>query len=191
MVEDRHDPDAFEAQKDDVERISSTADVHRDAWSQTLDDVRALAEEREADGWDVVTLRAGDTGPETAEMGVTDTHGLVYVVPGNEAEEFREAFESGEFPMYDVYRQVVDGRMFVVTELLDPDSETAILVAGNFWRHQAGSLVREARETGTMYTHVQKLDHTHLGSFEHEGFEKFFPDPDGVIEDWKAMDGGV
>lgn len=189
MVEDRFEHDAFDSQTDDVERMAATADVHKDAWSQTLADMEALAEEREADGWEVVTIQAGDTGPESAEQGVTDTHGLTYVVPSNQAEEFLDVFEGREFPMYDVYRQHVDGREFVVTELLDPDSETAVLVAGNFWRHEAGAAVREAREEGTMYTHLRKLDGTHLGSFEHEGYEKFFPNPDAVVEDWRAMGG--
>lgn len=191
MVEERYDPGDFDGQKEDVERLAAASEVHKDAWGQTLEDMEALAAQREADGWDVVTIHAGDTGPETAEQGVTDTHGLVYVVPGNQAEAFEEAFEAGEFPVYDVYRQVMEGRVFVVTELLDPDTETAVFVAGNFWRHQAGALVREAREEGTMYTHLQKLDGTHLGSFEHEGFEKFFPDPERVIEDWRAMGGGL
>lgn len=191
MVEDRLQPDAFENQTEEVERIANTAEVHKDAWAQTLSDMEALAEQREADGWDVVTIAAGDAGPETAEQGVTETHGIAYVIPGNRAEELLEAFEAGQFPVYDVYRQVVDGRLFVVTELLDPDSQTAIFVAGNFWRHQAGALVREAREEETMYTHLQKLDRTHLASFEHEGIEKFFPDPDGVVEDWKAMGGSI
>lgn len=191
MVEDRFEPDAFDSRTAEVERIAATADVHKDAWAQTLSDMKALAAEREADGWDVVTVTAGDAGPETAAQGETETHGIVYVVPGNQAEDLLDAFEGREFPVYDVYRQVVDGRLFVVTELLDPDSETAILVAGNFWLHRAGALVREAREAEAMYTHLQKLDRTHLASFEHEGFEKFFPDPDAVIEKWRTMGGAV
>ena len=47
-----------------------------------------------------------------------------------------------------------------------------------------------------MYTHVQTLDGTHLGSFRHDDVEKFFPDPhkytgyevefDGVLDDADA-----
>jgi hypothetical protein len=38
-----------------------------------------------------------------------------------------------------------------------------------------------------MYTHVRKLDKTHLGSFEHDGYQKFFPEADRIIDDWQAQ----
>ncbi|MFC7081917.1 DUF7529 family protein [Halorussus caseinilyticus] len=43
-------------------------------------------------------------------------------------------------------------------------------------RHAPG-LVKTALEEDEMYTHVQKLDKTHLGSFRHDDVEKFFPEP--------------
>jgi hypothetical protein len=186
MVEDVPDADEVEDQFDEYDRLSASTDVHKNAWSRTLDDMRALADERRDDGWEVVTVHAGDTSPAAADADVTDTHGLTYVVGAGDADAFRDAFEQGEFPEYDVYRQDVDGRVFVVTELRDPDSETIILVAGNFWRHQAGPMVQQAKATGKMYTHVRKLDKTHLGSFEHDGYQKFFPEADRIIDDWQA-----
>lgn len=189
MVEDVPDADAVEDQFDEYDRLSASADVHKDAWSRTLEDVKALAEERRDAGWEVVTVRAGDTSPAAADADVTDTHGLTYVVGSGDAEAFSEAFDRGEFPEYDVYRQETDGRVFVVTELRDPDAETIILIAGNFWRHQAGQMVQQAKESGKMYTHVRKLDKTHLGSFEHDGYEKFFPEADRLVDDWEEGQG--
>ena len=58
---------------------------------------------------------------------------------------------------------------------LDPDSRTAILVAGSVRRRDARMLARTATRTGRMYTHVRTLDGTHVGSFEHASPEKFFP----------------
>jgi hypothetical protein len=147
------------------------------AWNETLEDMWAMADELDAEGWDTLSVAADHTGPEGPEHGETDRFGLVYVIPGNEAESF-EATATGSFPRYDVFRQEVNGRVFVVTELLDPETETAILVAGNFWRHETDPLVAAVREAGEMYTHVQKLDGTQLGSFRHDEPAKFFPELD-------------
>jgi len=186
MVKDVSDPESFEEGGDRTERLVASAEVHKDAWARTLEDMSALADERREAGWTVVEIQAGSTGPTTAGMDVTDTFGITFVVPGNTVEPFEEALEAGEFPRYDVYRQEVEGRVFVVVELLDPETETAIMLAGNFLRRDAGPVVTKAKEAGKMYTHVRTLDKTHLGSFEHEGYLKFFPEADRLVEDWKA-----
>ncbi|QDX40219.1 hypothetical protein [Salarchaeum sp. JOR-1] len=168
------------------EQITENPGAKKDAWAQTLADMDALAEELEADGWRTVTLRAGDTAtkgldsnddPEDDDV----RYGIVHVVPDNDAAAFADAFRDDGFPVYDVYRAEVDGRVFFVTELRDPETETAIFIAGNFLRHYAQPLVEAAVEHGRLYTHVQRLDGTHLGSFEHDGYEKFFPEADRVV----------
>lgn len=163
---------------DDAERVAAHAEPNKEAWAATLQEMQALAAEREDRGWDAVTVGAGHTAPVSRDAGDADRYGLVYVVPGNRAEPFREAYERGEYPRYEVYRGATETRVFLVTELVDPGVETAILLAGNFRRRDARGLVRTVRETGRMFTHVQKLDGTHLGSFEHEDYEKFFPEAD-------------
>jgi hypothetical protein len=168
---------------DYAERVAQHAQVHKNAWQRTLDDMEALAEELREDGWDVVTIPAGHTAPENPDAGETDRWGLVHVIPGNKAEPFGEAVEANEFPRFEVYQQEVDGRVFLVTALEDPDSETAILIAGNFEMRHAPGLVNTAQDEGHMYTHVQKLDKTVLGTFRHEDYEPFFPDPD-TYEDY-------
>lgn len=162
---------------DYADRIAASAQAHRGAWQRTLDDMEALAEELEADGWDTVTIGAGQTAPENPDAGETDRFGLVHVVPGNKAEPFSEAVERGTFPEFQVFQQDVDGRVFMVTLLSDPESETAILIAGNFEMRHGVGLVRAAQREDKMYTHVQKLDKTVLGTFEHDDWEPFFPDP--------------
>jgi hypothetical protein len=156
---------------------SLETDALSGAWNETLEDMWAMADELDAEGWETLSVVADHTGPEGPEHGDTDRFGLVYVIPGNEAESFEAAIE-GSFPRYDVFRQEVNGRVFMVTELLDPDTETAILIAGNFWSHETDPLVAAARDEGEMYTHVQKLDETQLGSFRHDKPEKFFPELD-------------
>ncbi|MFC7044058.1 hypothetical protein ACFQH6_00315 [Halobacteriaceae archaeon GCM10025711] len=173
-------------ERPDEERLRQSADVHKDAWEQTIADMHALAEEREENGWKAVTVIAGDTGTEGPDEGVEGRYGLVFVVPGNKEEPFTEAFEQGTFPKYNVYRNELEGRVFLVVELLDPETETVILLAGNFLQMDAFGAVRAAKRDEKMYTHVQKLDATHLGSFEHDGYEKFFPDADRILQDYDA-----
>jgi len=122
-------------------------------------------------------VAAGHTAPTNPDAGASDRFGFVHVVPGNEAEAVDEAVETGAFPKYQVFRKEVEGRVFMVTQLLDPDSSTALLIAGNFEMRHAAGLVKNSLQEGVTYTHLQKLDKTHLGSFRHDDVEKFFPNP--------------
>ncbi|WP_132059226.1 DUF7529 family protein [Halorussus amylolyticus] len=163
---------------DYAEQIAASADVHKNAWQRTIEDMQTMADDLEAEGWDVLPIGAGHTAPTNPDAGETDRFGLVHVVPGNKAEAFADAVETGKFPKYQVFRNEMQGRVFLVTQLLDPDTEQAILIAGNFEVRHAAGLVKNALEEDVMYTHVQKLDKTHLGSFRHDDVEKFFPNPE-------------
>lgn len=169
----------LQEQKQRLETEAAKADEKKQAWKATLADMDAIAEEREADGWDVLTLAAGDTAP--LGRGTEDDEGefgLSYVVGADDAEAFRDAFEAGEFPVYDVYRQTQLGHVFVVTELRDPDTDQVVLIAGGYLQYDEKMCAYTAREEGEMYTHVKKLDGTKLGVFHHDGYEKFFPKAD-------------
>lgn len=168
---------------DYAEQIAAHADVNKDAWQRTLDDMRSLEADREAEGFDVVAVAAGHTAPKSRDAGETDLYGLVYVVPGNDAEAVAAACDAMTDPSYEVYRASTETRVFLVTELLDPDAGQVLLLAGNYRRHPARGLIRAAKDTGQMFTHAQKLDGTHLGSFAHEGPEKFFPAADFAAHD--------
>ncbi|MFC7167168.1 DUF7529 family protein [Halospeciosus flavus] len=159
----------------EAERLAAHAERHKDAWQQTLEDAQAMADARAEEGWETVVVPAGDTAPEPPEAGDSDRFGLVHVVPDNLADEFLDLFEDADFPVYDVYRAKDEGRVFLVTELLDPDAGVAVYVVGTFELRDAGDLIAAAKSAGTMYTHLQRLDGTHLGSFEHDRPEKFFP----------------
>ncbi len=161
---------------DDADRLSVGVDAFKDAWAATLDDMEALAEEYEENGWHTLTIAAGDTAPEPPDAGDEDRFGLIYVIPDNDAEAFEEAVADGEFPRYDVFRNESDGRVFLVTVLADPETSTAIFIAGSFERRHSPALVNTVMEEGEMYTHVQTLDGTQIGSFRHDDPEKFFPE---------------
>lgn len=144
------------------------------AWSRTVGELRLLEEDLEADGWEVAAIIAGHVAPEPPAAGDTDRFGLVYVIPGDDAETFNDTFRAGEFAEYEIFRQRLGQRLFLVTKLSDPHARTAILLAGNVDLTQSSALIETARDREVLYTHVQLLDGTVLGSFRHEDPSLFF-----------------
>jgi len=170
-------------------------------------------------------IPAGDTAPQAPEHGEYDRFGLVHVIPGNFADDF-ETLTDGDFSAYDCYRAESDGRVFLVTELLqepedgdeagldadEVDEETAdevdtdtdaidetdthtetdaagetdrvaVYVVGTYELRHAGDLIETAVERSLMYTHLERLDGSHVASVVHEDPEKFFPHVDRFVDD--------
>lgn len=166
----------------DAERIAGDADRRREAWGATLEEMTAMADEFESDGWRTLRIAAGDSGPFGPSAADDDekAFGLAYVIPGDKAAEVSELFERASFPEYEVYRAENDGRMYMVTALFSPEIQTAVFVAGAWDLRDALGCATAAAETGRMYTRLQKLDGTVVGVVEHEAPEKFFPDLDAI-----------
>lgn len=144
-------------------------------WGDFLAEMEEVAEGLATDGWDVLTIVAGDAtavGPQARQF---DTHGFAYVIPGNKAEAFLEHFEPGKFTRTEVFAAPAGAHHFYLTVLKDPDSQTAMLLSGAIEWSQLDSCKEAAAETGRMYTHVMKINGDHLGSFEHDDPEIFFP----------------
>ncbi|GAA0223664.1 hypothetical protein ACFFQF_09060 [Haladaptatus pallidirubidus] len=171
-------PEIGDENIDYADRIAANADVEKGAWQRTLDDMEAMADELEEEGWNVIDIPASHTAPENPDAGQTDRFGFVYVIPDNYADEFSEAVEAGAFPSYRVFRQEMSSRVFMLTQYLDPDTETAILIAGSYEMMHAPALVKAAMREDEMFSHVQTIDGTVLGSFHHDDYTKFFPNPE-------------
>ncbi|APW96993.1 hypothetical protein CHINAEXTREME_04050 [Halobiforma lacisalsi AJ5] len=152
----------------------------KEAWQRTLEDMDALAAEREQQGWDVVIARAGNTAPTAPAERDDDRFGPSFTIPDNDAEEFAEAFERGDYPLYEVYRETVDDNVFLVVEYRDPDAETVIMIAGQYRLRDAPGMAQAAIDEDVIYTRVRTLDGTVLGSFQHDDYEKFVPDIERV-----------
>ncbi|WP_439027925.1 DUF7529 family protein [Haloarchaeobius sp. DT45] len=169
---------------DYAERIASNADVLSSAWEQALEDMEAMADERREDGWNAVTVMAGNTAPQNRRAGDADDDrfGLVFVVPSNMGEDFSEAFEGKDFPKYEVYRREMNGNVFLVVEYIDPESETCIFVASQYELRHAAGMVHDAEEAGEFYTYVQTLPGDILGVFKHDSHEKFVPHAERIDE---------
>lgn len=177
-------PDIDENEFSYADRIAANADAIREAWKATLEDMEAMADARREDGWDAVTCMAMDTAPTNPDAGDRDDFGLVFVLPGNMADDFEAAYDEGGFPKYEVYRAADEGNAYVVVEYIDPASETVLFVAGQYELRHAPGMVQAARRNEEMYTYVQRLDKTRVGAFKHDSVDKFVPEIER-IEDYR------
>lgn len=179
-------PDAPDVDEEDfsyADRIAANADAIKAAWKATLEDMEAMADQRRDEGWEVGAFMALDTAPTNPDAGKRDNFGLEFVLANNDGEEFEELFEGKTFPQYEVYRGSDTGRAYVVVEYIDPETRTAIFIAGEYELRHAPGMVKAARREGEMYTFVQLIDRSVVGAFEHDGVEKFVPEIDR-IEDY-------
>jgi len=165
------------------------ADLLRNAWQETMTDLKAMVEARQEQGWDALGVPAGDVAPEHQAVGDTDKFGLTFTIPDSYAFEFEDSFRRGSYPEYEVYRKTVEGRVFLVVEYRDPKKELMILVAGAYEVSNAHHMVEDAIEKGEFFTHHQEVDGTHLGTFHHDSHEKFVPE-DELPERLIDVDGG-
>ena len=171
---------SFDSDQDDATGIQPTSDAEREAWQLTNEDMEAIAAERREEGYDATTVTAVHTNPVNREHGDADRFGFEYVVPDNHADDVEAAFEraDGGFPDFVVYRREVTQSAFMVVELLDPETMTAVVVASHYDRRRAGGLVKASVDAGETYSHLVTLDGTELGSVRHEEFDPFFPSDD-------------
>lgn len=135
---------------------------------RTLAELEARAGDLREAGWQVATVPAAHVTAEPPEAGDSDRFGYVYVAPGSAADPFREAFETGGFDSFELFRRTVGGTEYLLTELTDTEGEVAILLAGGVENGDPEAVRRAAEREGAMYSHVQLLDYTHLGSFRHD-----------------------
>ena len=160
---------------DDSIGVRKRSQAATEAWSRTNEEMAVIAEDRRDDGWEVVSMPTVHTSPVSKSQGEDDRFGLVHVVPDNHAEAFSDAFEQGEFPEYEAYRNEIDGFVYLVTELIDPGSETIILLASQYDLQLSKGMMTTVLDEETLYTHVKTIDGTVLGSVRHEVFEPLVP----------------
>ena len=166
-----------------MDRYAGATGSLKQAWQETLDDMDAIADEHRDAGRDVTTIPAVDAGPIGRDTNDPDgEYGMEFVVADNHAGEFEDAFAAGDYPEYDVYRAEEGEDAFLVVELVDPDAERTILLAGAYPIRDETMCAFAAREEDEMYTFVRTLDGTRYGAFRHEGYGKFFPRADELPE---------
>lgn len=154
----------------------SQSDVLVEAWEQLLDEMHEIADDREDDGWEVLELVADHTSPLSKDDGA-DRWGLSHIVPDSDAEAFEEFYDRERFTEYLAYGQVIQTYMYLVTELIDPAAEDSVLIASRYDQHLGKGMINSAKSEDVLHTHVQKIDGTVVGSFEHETYGPLIGEP--------------
>lgn len=145
-------------------------------WERTLAALHDREEELTAAGYQTAAVPAGHLTAEPPDAGESDRFGFVFVAPGDAAPAFTEAYETGEFTDFRVFRRVEGTDLFLLIELRDDDGGVAVLLAGAVAVADLENIREPTREAGIVYSHVQLLDYTHLGSFRHDDPDPFFPE---------------
>ncbi|MFQ3293997.1 MAG: hypothetical protein ACI8VE_001065, partial [Natrialbaceae archaeon] len=133
-----------------------------EGWVRLLDEMEAMAADLDGKGWETLAIAAGDAAAVQPEDGETDRHGYAYVVPGDDADRFAGLFKPSGFPRTEVYQATTATHLFLLTVFMDPVTETAILLAGILERQSLDACRQHARDTGTMYSHLFRVDGTLL-----------------------------
>jgi len=176
--------EAVEAQNRRAEAVEAQAGQLKAAWKDTIADMEAIAEEWREEGYEVTDIVSVDAGPIGRDSNDDDgEYGMEFVIPDDDADEFVEAFQAGEYGQYDVYRGEVEADAFIVEELVDHEVERVVLLAGAYPLRDTQMCAYAAREEEEMFTFVRTLDKTRLGTFRHDGYRKFFPRADDLPED--------
>jgi hypothetical protein len=166
---------------DPKEIVADHSDELKTNWQRALEDMEAMAEDRQEKGYETLTIPAGDTTTLTPDMGDDDSWGLSHIIPDNYADDFEALFDESSIEETAVYQMESGGFIFMVTELIDPTEKTVIFVAGTYDMRYSGGLVRTAQGHDEMYTHIKTLDQTLLGTVHHDDPSDFFPDPENFL----------
>lgn len=158
-------------------RLQDPEGVHAEAWSRTLEQMEAIADDRTSEGWETVPVMAAHTDTVSRDMRDHDRFGLTHIIPNNHVEEFEQTFDPESFNEYLVYNRGVEGFMYAVIEWIDPEHERVILIACRYDMTLAGGMVESAKEEGVLYSYVKTIDGTILGGFAYEDFEPLISRP--------------
>lgn len=173
MADEQENTSPTGTQDPQVRRLADPTGVHTTAWSQTLEEMEDLADDRRTDGWEVLTVVAAHTDAITKDMREHDRFGIQHILPDNHADEFVEFYDEERFTEYLVYGRDVERFMYLVTEFIDPTENRSVMVAGRYDMTLAGGLVENAEEEGHLNTYLKRINGTIVGQFEHEEWSPF------------------
>ena len=154
-----------------VARWEGQGQVHNEAWAQTLEEMRLMADERREAGWEATTIMAAHTDAVSRDMGDHDRFGLMHIIPNNYVDDFVEAYDADAFTEYLFYTRELQSFMYGVIELIDPEDERSIFICFRYDLTFAGGMVKSAQEEGVLYSYIKQIDGTILAKIPYEDFE--------------------
>lgn len=160
------------------------------SWETVLEEMEELAESREAEGMSVETFPAVHTdavSPQsTAAKDAADPdevrYGIVHVIADNHEDAFREATDGADFSEYLAFGNEINGFMFLMTELRDPDAQQSVMIAGMYDKLTAKGMINAAERYGTLWIHAKTIDGTPLGSFAIDDYGPLIGEPPAETE---------
>lgn len=158
-------------------RRQRLGEFHTEMWGHVLEEAKRLRDERRADGWEAEFVMAAHTDTVSKDMKDHDRFGLMHIIPRNYADTFVEMYDEEAFTEYFAYGNAVEGVMYVVIDLIDPERERSILVPCEYDMTIADGLVTSAIEEGALYSYFKRIDGTILGTFRYEEFEPLVTPP--------------
>ncbi len=158
--------------------VDQDSEAVRTSWEATLQDMQAMAADREEKGYETLALPSHNTAPVAPADGDDERWGLSHLLDSDDAEAFSEFVEGRDFTDTGVYQFEDAGNVMLVTEHIDYDNEQVLFIAGAFRMIDASAMVRAAMDRGKLHTYVRTLDQTIIHTFDHDDPTAFFPDPD-------------
>ncbi|KAB7514951.1 hypothetical protein DM867_07555 [Halosegnis rubeus] len=151
------------------------SETQKNEWRATLEQADKMGTRLSDDGWQVVTVRAAHVTPIPPTDDPEGRPGLAYIAQGEVAEPFQRVINGGTFDNYEVFNRAVGSDIFSLTRVSDTENEVAVLLVGTLNRSSLETLPETAIQRGELYSHVDLLDGTRLGSFHHSTPSLFFP----------------
>lgn len=162
------------------EALDADIDAAKVGWQETIQDMRAMAADREEKGYETLTAPSHNTALVAPADGDEDDErwGLSHLLDSEDSEAFADFYAGLDPSETGVYQFEDSGNVFMVTEHVDYDDERIVFLACAFRMADAPATVRAAMDRGTLHTYVRDGHGTILGTFEHDDPEAFFPDPE-------------
>lgn len=144
-------------------------------WEEFMDDVRGLAGEHEAEGWDPLVLTPGDVTPVAK---APPLRGLDVLIPGETFTSVRGWVEDEgrKFERTEVYRQESHGVVFLLLALFDDPTNTAIFVPLYYHTGAAEEMIESVEQHGSIFISLRELSNDESIAFEHDSPSLFLPD---------------
>lgn len=142
-----------------------TGETLTTAWEQMRETLAERRDDYATEGYDVTTGTADHGG-----VAVTDGAGqLRFTVADNVAADLAAAAGGATFPVTRVSYADVDGYRLFLLAALDPDTETALLLAGGVERERVAAL----RNASALETVVRRADDSVAVALEHDAVDPF------------------
>lgn len=140
-------------------------------WEHVIDDMEATAAEYRENGWEVVELHPGDVAVLDDEQ-----YGFDVLVPDDEFEQLTAVVENATLDDTSVFHAVDDDIAFVLTVVLDTESETAVCCPLYYDSQNTGDLREQADREGQLDTYIRTLSNDRSIAISHDDPSLFFPE---------------